>query len=782
MSKLALIPRLLDKVGLRLKSLDYLRSWNSGESMGAFGSGHSPRELTRPYADSAWVQGVIKMVVDPIADADLKFTTDARGGKQALTAPNVNAFWQRPARDAEGPMTYADTIRATASWLKLSGEAFWILGEEWVLPSSNAQRQPFIIVRPDKMREICLGTQIIGWEYKDARGMAYDLIPERVIHLKLWNPYHQIRGMSEYQAAKVAAEADYYSAEFVRNLAKNNGDRGDWVISKGGQVLDKSQKETIIAGLKAKRAANLAGEFRPGFLEGDITIQSPSIGAPDAAFINARKELRYEIATAFRVPPSLVDLAPSHSIGTASDNYRLIEQACMPLAGKIADYIEQVTMRLGPAAPRGAVYAQLSFSKHSAVVQARVANIQNFGALCDRGMPPYQASETLNLDLPRFPGDDVGLVPFTVQTLKGTIDAPAPETDPSLAEGLPPEKPAKARTIESADRLIALMESRRPEGRLISLLTNPLIEEKSEAELDAAMDEVAADMCGHRFDGVTGRIPNILLRKSANRDALWSNHMAQRRPIVKSFVAKVRKTLLSARIETLKKIAEAQRYDATHNIKAGVEIHTKRTASELVFDLVKFGTHLWLRLQPVEDLALDTAGQQLFDEVGMTDPWKTPNADALLFAADRKNKIGGASETIFNAVKDAIQVGITEGKAYDDIATDIKAVFNKLADYEATRIAQTETAAAYGLGRDLAMKRAGVAWKEWLTSRNSNVRPAHAAAEEQKRPFNEAFDVGGFDMQYPGDSDGGAGPDLIINCHCVSVAIKKPGDAGEDES
>ena len=42
-----------------------------------------------------------------------------------------------------------------------------------------------------------------------------------------------------------------------------------------------------------------------------------------------------------------------------------------------------------------------------------------------------------------------------------------------------------------------------------------------------------------------------------------------------------------------------------------------------------------------------------------------------------------------------------------------------------------ETSAAYGVARDEAMKQAGVKFKNWLTSRNENLRPSHQAAEGQ---------------------------------------------------
>jgi uncharacterized protein with gpF-like domain len=92
----------------------------------------------------------------------------------------------------------------------------------------------------------------------------------------------------------------------------------------------------------------------------------------------------------------------------------------------------------------------------------------------------------------------------------------------------------------------------------------------------------------------------------------------------------------------------------------------------------------------------------------------------------------------------------------------------------ARRIAMTETAAAYGAGRDSAMKSAGVQWKQWLTSGNDNVRPYHAEANGQTVTIDEPFIVGGEELMHPGDDTGSAAN--VINCHCISIAVAQVPD------
>lgn len=54
--------------------------------------------------------------------------------------------------------------------------------------------------------------------------------------------------------------------------------------------------------------------------------------------------------------------------------------------------------------------------------------------------------------------------------------------------------------------------------------------------------------------------------------------------------------------------------------------------------------------------------------------------------------------------------------------------------------------------------------KVWDSRRDMKVRPAHMAADGQRRPLLEPFNVAGFPMMYP--SDPAAPPDLVVNCRC----------------
>ena len=63
--------------------------------------------------------------------------------------------------------------------------------------------------------------------------------------------------------------------------------------------------------------------------------------------------------------------------------------------------------------------------------------------------------------------------------------------------------------------------------------------------------------------------------------------------------------------------------------------------------------------------------------------------------------------------------------------------------------------------------------KEWLSSRDANVRPSHQTADGQRVGLNETFDVGGTALMYPGDPAGPPGE--VINCRCTVLPVLKEG-------
>ena len=704
-----------------------------GDDVGDLGGGSTSGlgGASSAYRRSVWVRAAIELLSGPIKSVPLRFAADARGSQTLINDPRLAEFWANPAQAPvraylpaglkPGQMPLAEVIEATVGWLKLNGEVFWVLDDTWLVTRSSV-RSPFLIARPDRMHEVRQGAGLVGWRYTDGGGRAWDLLPEQVLQLKRWNPVDDFRGLGPYEAARVAAEADYLAGLYGRNLMRNNGDRGPIISAKGGMLSDQ-QQEQIIRMLREKRAAAQRGEFRPAFLSGEVTVEDPKAQALDAAMVAQRIENRDEIAVAMGVPPSMFHVAASYSIGSASDYFRLIETGCMPVAAQIADAIEALSRILVGRQ----VYAWFDFTQHSTMQQVRSERIEKDArALFAMGVPFRTINESLGLGLPRHDGDETGFLPLNVQR----VDEALASHDLTLAPEMPAAPaPAPAKSFDRLERLLDPLA--RLEQRMIA--------------------EPAIVMGARTLPGSTSK---------ASRVQRWQAHFVRQKACEKRMLSKIRRVLMAARSESLRRIT------------AQKTIETRAAAADFLFDPERFGSAMIAELRKVQRPALDEAGQEVFDELKMVDPFTMPEPAALDYLAIRENKIKGASDNVYQQLKNSLEDGLHAGETLDQLAERVRSVFGAIDKGHALTIAATETGAAFGVGRQRAFEVAGVEWKEWLTSGLPNVRATHETADGLTVPTDEPFTVGGAALMHPGDPTGPA--EEVINCRCVAIASQPP--------
>lgn len=92
------------------------------------------------------------------------------------------------------------------------------------------------------------------------------------------------------------------------------------------------------------------------------------------------------------------------------------------------------------------------------------------------------------------------------------------------------------------------------------------------------------------------------------------------------------------------------------------------------------------------------------------------------------------------------------------------------------RIARTESTGAYNAGAEDAYRREGAGVHMWVATADDRTREEHLDAHGQCVPLNDPFNVGGVQLQFPGDPSGP--PELIINCRCTTVAGRDCAELG----
>lgn len=118
-------------------------------------------------------------------------------------------------------------------------------------------------------------------------------------------------------------------------------------------------------------------------------------------------------------------------------------------------------------------------------------------------------------------------------------------------------------------------------------------------------------------------------------------------------------------------------------------------------------------------------------------------------------------EILLGAVQEGLSISSIAQLIRDEIAGD--GFLN--AARRAFVIARTEIHTASTTAMEAAVKASGYdVVREWATVVDGRQRESHEEADGQQRGNDEAFDIGGESMAYPGDP--GASAENVINCRC----------------
>jgi SPP1 gp7 family putative phage head morphogenesis protein len=680
--------------------------------------------LRNPYRHSVWVQAAIGLVCQPIKSVSLKFYL----GETEYEEEKLAAWWRKPAER----MSYDEFLDATAGWLKLRGEFFWVLDDTWLGKSSR--RSPFLVASPDKMRHVVVGGELLGWVLTTSSGAQVPLLPEQVIHEKRWDPDNEWRGLGEIEAARLAAETDFVAGRYARDTWANQGEGGEYISAKNGSLTDE-QRDQVTTALRAKRAAKLRGDFRPLFFSSDIEVKSPTITPPDLAFAQNRLQSRHEVFIAFGVPASMADVQASYSIGSASDYFRLIHGTCIPVAAKITAAINRLlAIQTGKA-----IEAYFDFDDHPVMQQVRSERIEAALKLWGMGMPMKEINGYLDMGLNAYAGWETGYLPFSVQPTGTPIADPKPEP------GMDPAEPLD----DAVSLMIRSLKAPLPAPSLKALPAPQEIE------------------CG--CGGSHASLSEAALKDGSS---LWASHWRARQGTIKLYQSKFNRVLMEARAEVLSRINRTAKAAPSEGQLAHSKVE-KAVSADFNFDLEEWQDGLIVEMNKAGRDALQTAGQQCFTELGKDDAWSMPPAKAINYLKSRENFFSDLADSIHTQIMGSLEEGLRSGDTMEELAGRIRTEFTGISAQRAMRIASTETGAAYGAARQEALSQSGIAFKKWLTSGNASVRPTHHMASGQIVKVSDPFVVGGAKLMHPSDGSLGAPPQEVINCHCVSVATQE---------
>ncbi len=155
-----------------------------------------------------------------------------------------------------------------------------------------------------------------------------------------------------------------------------------------------------------------------------------------------------------------------------------------------------------------------------------------------------------------------------------------------------------------------------------------------------------------------------------------------------------------------------------------------------------------------------------YSKLGIDATWKLDSPAVHDALEQRVNKISAVDDTQFQQIRDLIHTQTLERGASPvdpDFLRQLQTAAGKASQYEAERIARTETAAMYGKGSFTVYGANGVEQKEWLWS--GSGYPRHENLADAVVDLNEPFIAeSGEQLMYPGDPD--ADISETANCGC----------------
>ena len=129
-------------------------------------------------------------------------------------------------------------------------------------------------------------------------------------------------------------------------------------------------------------------------------------------------------------------------------------------------------------------------------------------------------------------------------------------------------------------------------------------------------------------------------------------------------------------------------------------------------------------------------------------------------------KITEITGTTMNDINKIIADAREEGLGERETAKLINAIAPSKSASRSQTIARTEAhGSSQGISLDVANETEIPMLKIWLSDQGEAAREEHLDVNDQKRALNTPFDVGGEQLEYPGDPSGSA--ENIINCKCV---------------
>lgn len=142
------------------------------------------------------------------------------------------------------------------------------------------------------------------------------VLPENMIWIRVPHPIDPYKGQTPLESAGLAIEFDYYSRVYNRNFVINDGRPGGMLVIKGD--MEEEQSEEIARRFRGTTGSNIGGAGRITVLSAeDASFIDTAVNQRDAQYTEARTQNKEEILLAFGVPESVIGNASGRTFANA---------------------------------------------------------------------------------------------------------------------------------------------------------------------------------------------------------------------------------------------------------------------------------------------------------------------------------------------------------------------------------------------------------------------------------------------------------------------------------
>ena len=250
-------------------------------------------EVTDPYEKSVWVFASINAIAQNISRVPFYlYTEKTKDIKTIIDSGPLYDLFTNP-----NPFTITNTLFfSTVLFMELYGEAFWIFEgrdniteipkEIWVV---NPGRFSPVIEKDSTFRGY--------WKY-ETEFKTVIFAPHEILHLKYYNPYDDIRGLSPIEASRSGVEQDYFANKYNKQFFKDGISLSG--IIKAPDFLTDEQYNRL-KNQFSERHAGYGNAHKVGIIEGGADfVATKAMSQRDMEFSVLKNVIRGEILAAFK--------------------------------------------------------------------------------------------------------------------------------------------------------------------------------------------------------------------------------------------------------------------------------------------------------------------------------------------------------------------------------------------------------------------------------------------------------------------------------------------------